>query len=223
MKIIILGATRGLGLELVRMHLQEGHMVAAGVIDRTSPPSLVELDRQYPGKLKVFQADVTNEEELLLGAHICTDFLGAADGLVNVAGVLLQGDRVNPLYQCDVKELRTTFEVNTIGAIIAVKCFYPVMNKDGEAKYITITSEGVGVKNPGDWVPCYALSKTAATKVAGIMNMMVKDVAFYSLHPGRMNTEMGRQTAQIEPRESAQGIYNILNGVTPVSVAEWYI
>lgn len=223
MKTIILGSTQGLGLELVKKFLSEGHTVAAGVIDRTTPPALAELEQKYPGKLKVFQADVTNEEEMLRGAQICTEFLGEADALVNVAGVLLPGDRVNPIYQCDVKELRTTFEVNTIGAIIAVKCFYPIMKKDGTSKYITITSEGVGVKEPGDWVPCYALSKTATTKVAGIMNLLVKDVQFYSMHPGRMNTTMGKQTAQIEPTDSANGIYGILTGTIPVSTKEWYI
>ena len=224
MNVIILGATRGLGLELVKKFLSEGHTVAAGVVDREVPAALAELIDRYGGRrLLAFRADVTDEEEMKEGARACRSFLGSADILVNVAGVLLKGDRVNPLYRCDIAELRATLEVNVVGAVVAVKCFYPVMRRDGTGKYVTITSEGVGVKDPGDWVPCYALSKTAETKIAGIMNLVAGDVQFYSVHPGRMNTAMGKTTAQIEPSESAEGIYGMATGAIPVSTKEWYV
>lgn len=221
MNCIILGATRGLGLTLVQKFLKEGHTVAAGIPETQPPEVLQRLAQEYDGRCLILHTDVTDEEGMQRAAEESRRFLSKADALVNAAGVLLPGDRTKPLYQCDVGELRKTFEVNAIGAIIAVKCFYPLMREGG--RFLTITSEGVGVKNPGDWVPCYALSKTAATKVAGIMNLMVKDVDFYSMHPGRMNTEMGRTTAQIEPEESAEGIYGILTGSIPVSREEWYI
>jgi NAD(P)-dependent dehydrogenase (short-subunit alcohol dehydrogenase family) len=221
MNVVVIGATQGLGLELAKKFLAEGHTVAAGVVDRKTPAALEELLGKYGTKLLVFQADVTNEEEIKEGAALCEGFLGKVDALCNVAGVLLKGDRVNLIHQCDVAELRKTFEVNTIGAVIVAKNFYPVMKKGG--KLLTVTSEGPNIKNCGTWVPCYGLSKTAATKVAGIFNESVEDVDFYSVHPGRMNTEMGKTTAQIEPQESAEGFYKLMTGVTPISRAEWYI
>ena len=90
-------------------------------------------------------------------------------------------------------------------------------------KVFTITSEGVGVKSCGTWVPCYGLSKTAATKVSEIFNESVSNVDFFSVHPGRMNTEMGKTTAQIEAAESAQGIYKLMSGEKETTRAEWYI
>ncbi len=221
MNMVVVGATQGLGLELVRKFLAEGHQVAAGVVDRKTPLALEELSGQYGEKLMVFQADVTNESEMIEGAALCTGFFGEADALCNVAGVLLSGDRVNLIHQCDVAELRKTFDVNTIGAVIAAKSFYPVMKKGG--KILTVTSEGSGVRNCGTWVPCYGLSKTAATKISGMFNKAVGDVDFYSVHPGRMNTEMGRTTAQIEPWESAEGFCKLMTGETPISRSEWYV
>jgi NAD(P)-dependent dehydrogenase (short-subunit alcohol dehydrogenase family) len=221
MNVVIIGATKGLGLELIRKFLAEGHMVAAGTSARNTPPVLEELLGKYGEKLKVFQADVTNEDEIRKGAELCTGFFQKVDVLCNVAGILLPGDRVNMIHQCDVAELRKTFEVNTIGAIIVAKYFYPVMKKGG--KLLTVTSEGPAIKNCGTWVPCYGLSKTAATKVSGMFNSAVKDVDFYSVHPGRMNTEMGRTTAQIEAKESAEGFYKLMTGETPMSRSEWYI
>lgn len=221
MNVVIIGASQGLGLELSRKFLSEGHTVAAGVVDRNTPPALEELLGQYGEKLLVFQADVTNEEEIRNGAALCTGFFQEADALCNVAGVLLPGDRVNMIHQCDVAELRKTFEVNTIGAVIVAKYFYPAMKKGG--KLLTVTSESYGLKKCGTWVPLYGLSKTAATKVAGMFNSAITDVDFYSVHPGRMNTEMGRTTAQIEPQESAEGFYKLMTGETPISRDEWYI
>lgn len=221
MHAVIIGATQGLGLELTRKFLAEGHKVAAGVVDRKTPPALEALLKQYGDKLTVFQADVTNEDEIRKGAELCAGFFQQVDALCNVAGVLLPGDRVNLIHHCDVAELRKTFDVNTIGAVIVAKSFYPVMKKGG--MMLTVTSEGPGIKNCGTWVPCYGLSKTAATKVAGMFNRAIEDVDFYSVHPGRMNTEMGRTTAQIEPQESAEGFYKLMTGETPISRSEWYI
>jgi len=221
MNIVIIGATQGLGLELTRKFLVEGHKVAAGVVERSIPAALQELIGQYKNNLIVFQADVTNEDEIRCGANMCKEFLGEVDALCNVAGVLLQGDRVNKIHECDVAELRKSFDVNTFGAIIVAKEFYPVMKKGGMV--VTVTSEGVGIYNCGTWIPCYALSKLSATKVSGIFNASIDDVDFYSIHPGRMNTEMGRTSAQIEASESAEGFHAIMTGENPISRDCWYV
>jgi len=64
-----------------------------------------------------------------------------------------------------------------------------------------------------------------------MMNQMfanlLKDKGFkvYAVHPGRMNTVMGKDTAQIEPKESAAGILAIMMGkVQPkLSNGVWFI
>ena len=44
------------------------------------------------------------------------------------------------------------------------------------------------------------------------------------MHPGRMNTVMGRTTAQIEAWESAKGIFEIVTGERKVpKEAGWFI
>jgi len=220
MNIIIIGASRGLGLELSRKFLKEGHTVAAGF--RNEPSNeLKELGSQYGEKLMLFPSDVTNEGEIIEAVKRCAAFIGEADVLCNVAGILLPGDRVNAIHQCNIDELRETFEVNTIGAIIVAKYFYPIIKKAG--KLLTVTSEGTALHNCGTWVPGYALSKTAATKVSGMFNKVIDDIDFYSVHPGRMNTDMGRATAQIEPEEAADGFYKLMTGETILSREIWYV
>lgn len=219
MNFVVIGATQGLGLCLTEQLLNAGHTVAAGAV--VSSPALHALEARFPKTLRVFEADVTKEASMAAGAALCRDFLGEIDALCNVAGVLLPHDRVQLLHECDVEELYKTFAVNAIGPVIAAKHFYPVMKKGGAV--FTVTSEGVNIKSCGTWVPCYGLSKAAATKACGILNASVSDVDFYAVHPGRMNTEMGRTTAQIEPEESARGFCRLMTGETPISRAEWYI
>lgn len=219
MKFVVIGATKGLGLCLTKQLLEQGHTVAAGAV--VISDGLKELEGQYPDRLLVCQADVTDEAGMAAVAEQVEKFLGGIDALCNVAGVLLDNDRVKLLHQCDVDELRRSFDVNTVGPVIVVKTFYPHLKKG--AKVFTVTSEGVGIKSCGTWVPCYGLSKAAATKVSGILNASVSDVDFYAVHPGRMNTDMGRTTAQIEPEESAAGFCRLMTGETPVSRENWYI
>ena len=219
MNAVVIGATKGLGLCLVRLLLEQGHRVAAGALMVSK--ELEELKQAHPETLLPVQVDVTDEKAMEAFAGQAKEFLGEIDSLCNVAGVLLDQDRTLLLHQCDIAELRKTLDVNTVGPVIAAKTFLPVLKKG--AAVFTVTSEGVGVGSIGTWVPCYGLSKTAATKVCGILNASCKDADFYAVHPGRMNTDMGRTTAQIEPEESAQGFVKLMTGQIPLSRSQWYI
>ncbi len=219
MNFAVIGTSRGLGLCLVRQLLEEGHKVAA--VARRLTEDLTVLAAQYPERLLVLQGDVTREEEMVSSAEKAHAFLKEIDALCNCAGVLLPLDRERLLHQCDISELRRTLDVNVVGPVIVVKAFYPYMKKGGSV--FTVTSEGVGIKSCGTWVPCYGLSKAAETKISGILNASVEDVDFFSVHPGRMNTDMGRTTAQIEPEEAAEGFCCLMTGRRPVSRSRWYI
>jgi len=220
MRFVVIGATHGLGLALTKKLLDEGHKVVAGTLESEIPQTLASLLECYKDSLLVEPADVTCEDEISSFAKSTEAFFGKVDALCTVAGVLMQNDRVKNLLECDIVELRKTFEVNTIGPIIVAKYFYPIMEKGG--KVITITSEGVAVRNAYSNFPCYALSKTATTKVSGILNSSTDDVDFYSVHPGRPMTNMN-QNGEITAEESAEGIYRIMSGITEVSRKIWYI
>lgn len=219
MNTVIIGAAKGLGLCLTKQLLQQGYKVAAGTISIT--PGLIDLKEKYQEDLLVFNVDVTLENQVEQSARICHDFLGKIDSICIIAGILMDSDRSQLLHECNIEDLRKTFDVNMIGPVAVVKYYYQYLKE--YAKVFIVTSEGVAISNCGTWVPGYALSKAAATKACGILNQSVPGVDFYAVHPGRMNTDMGRTTAQIEPEESAAGFCRLISGETPVARENWYI
>jgi NAD(P)-dependent dehydrogenase (short-subunit alcohol dehydrogenase family) len=219
MNTVIIGTAKGLGLCLTEKLLEKGLRVAAGTLSITS--GLASLKEKYKDNLLIFDADVTDERQIEENAKICFEYFGEFDSICIVAGVLLDGDRVNPLHLCNINDLKKTFEVNLFGPIAVVKAYYPYMSSG--ANVFIVTSEGAAITNCGSWIPCYSMSKTSATKACGILNQTVHNVNFYAVHPGRMNTDMGRTTAQIEPEESAIGFCHLITGDTPLSREHWYI
>lgn len=91
-------------------------------------------------------------------------------------------------------------------------------------KNTLITSEGGSFANEGSLFPAYGVSKTTANKIIQTLRVTVgESINVYAVHPGRMNTDMGRTTAQIEPEEAAIGFCNILEGTTHIEKDQWFI
>lgn len=221
MNIVILGASRGLGLVLSEHVLKARHNLLAG-LRGAPPPRMAALLNSYP-HLTCADVDVTHEEGMEASAHLCRQSLGQVDVLIYMAGVIKPSDRERPLHEMSLSDLRETFETNTFGAVSAVKHYYPLMKRDGRGAVLLITSEGCDISNAGSWIPAYALSKCAETKIASIMNASVSDVKFYAIHPGRMNTDMGRETQQIEPEETAAGLLHLIESGELHRKGTWYM
>ena len=98
MKIVIVGAGRGLGSVLSKMLAERGHTVIAGlrVPDRTS-------DRD---NLIYLPMDVTKESEIHDAAEWVKERFGEIDAVVDVAGVLLSSDRTETLLTESLEDIR---------------------------------------------------------------------------------------------------------------------
>lgn len=223
MDAVVIGAGQGLGLELVRELAKKGHRVVAGLRRSEVPEEIRRLVEANPGRVWPVRCDVTSEALLSSAAEFARGVLGEADAVINCAGILLDGDRKKPLHETDIEGLRATLEVNVTGAVAAVKHFYPVLKKDGAGAFVTITSEGCDIASCGAWIPAYALSKCAETKISGIMNATVGDARFYSVHPGRMRTAMGRETWNMEAAETARSLVELLGSGEIHRKGAWYI
>lgn len=217
MNIVVIGANRGLGYYLAKVFAEHNHHVIAGVFSKDSSPEINDLKNSYPQNVHLIPMDVSSEESIQAAAQAAQQLFGQVDVLINVAGVLLPGDREGTIVDTDLRELRLSLEVNTVGTVIVMQQFLPVMRGGGEGMMIMVTSEAGSVTNNGSVYPYYSVSKAAANKAVFVFRATVgEQCAIYAMHPGRMNTEMGRTYAQIEPNESAESIYRIAIGEKPI-------
>lgn len=215
MKVVIIGAGQGLGKVLSQMLRSRGHEVVSGFRNITSD------DWTKQAGILGLPMDVAQETQLKEAAAVVKNQLGEVDAVVDVAGILLKNDRSLNLLEEPLEEIRQHLEVNAVGVLASFRAFYPIMKKGG--MFLAVTSEGGSFASAGSLFPAYGISKTAANKVVQTLRCTVDDVEILAVHPGRMNTEMGRTTAQIEAEEAAEGFCDILEGKTAVEGNAWFI
>ncbi|MDR0496303.1 MAG: SDR family oxidoreductase [Treponema sp.] len=208
MRVCIAGVNHGLGLILAKLMAERGHKVYAGYVNKTSA-EVKEAAEKFENYEPV-EMDVTSENIVEKAARQIAGNGGKLDVVVVVAGILPDSDRQLLITGADINDLRAALEVNTIGSAIMIKHFSNII-KDG-GMFLMITSEAGSMTNIGTKYPLYSISKAAQNKLTAIFAKTVTSYAVYAVHPGRMNTVMGRNDAQIEPEESAEEIYKIIAG-----------
>ena len=217
MTYLITGANRGLGLELVREGARLGFDIIATC--RKSGEYLDELAGQYAGQIRIIPMDVASTESV---KSACREIMGrykSLNGFINNAAVLYGSkyDLNDPITTIDIKETENTFNINCTGVVRVMKYFMPlVYGAEGDRCVVNITSEGAVLKETGHHYASYAASKSALNSYTQRMRNYLasqentKDIRMYMIHPGRMHTKMGVENAQIQPSESARGIWEII-------------
>lgn len=220
MTVLVTGAARGLGSRLVEKFMQEGYEVIATVRDRMHVGNLRQMVGQNK-RLHLYEMDVACWDSIQKCAQSVRKDFDTIDILINNAGVLYESDKAKRIMDVDVEVLQETMAVNTEGPILVLKAFYAFLVRSAAPRFYVITSEG---RMNHHWygMPVYSLSKVAAGKAAGIIGASVEEkFQVLAIHPGRMDTDMGHESAQIRPEEAAEGIFALAAGQrVPES---WYV
>lgn len=217
---LVTGASQGLGLELVKIGLEKGYHMVAGYLNIPGEDKkLRELKQEYQDQLQIIEMDVADEEAVKKASEKFQEKFEHLDFIVNNAGVLFESkfDKYDPIQALDIAMYRKTLEVNTIGPAIVLKNFIPYIYKAKEPCIINISSEAGHLAPGGHTYLTYSVSKHAINMYTQkIRNFLVETpdkehIRIFMVHPGRMETVMGKENAQILPQESAKGIYKIID------------
>lgn len=217
MNVLVIGCGHGLGKVLCEMLSEQGHKVMAGFLNEKD----LRPDFFQGTGITSYHMDVTDEGTLKKAASEMRGNHIQLDAVLDVAGVLPQCDRDETLLTSSIEEFMTTMRINVAGIILTFRTFYPLMKKGG--MFIAMSSDGGSFAIDSDLFPGYSISKTAATRTIQILKCTARDVDVIALHPGRMNTRMGRTTAQIEPEEAAAGICKIIDKTVRIEKGLWYV
>jgi NAD(P)-dependent dehydrogenase (short-subunit alcohol dehydrogenase family) len=210
--ILITGANRGIGLELVRQYLATGNSVIACCRQPDTANDLASLVRENKGNLSIHQMDVADEQSI----KACAEALSgtAIDVLVNNAGIM--GGEHQSFGNASLDDWLHTIQVNTIGPFRVAESFKSHLEAAEAPKLITISSQ-VGASTftmPG--IYAYASSKAAVNKVMQTLasEWQSAGICVGLMHPGWVQTDMGGAEADITPQESAEGIRQVIEKMT---------
>jgi NAD(P)-dependent dehydrogenase (short-subunit alcohol dehydrogenase family) len=191
--VLITGANRGIGLELSRQLSERGDEVIA--LCRKASPELEALEVQVFEK-----ADVTDAAALEAVSRDLGDT--KIDVLINNAGVFTY----EAFQDLDFEQLRTSFEVNALGALRVTSVMQHHLGRGSKIILITSRMGSIGDNGSGGYYG-YRMAK-AALNMAGVNlahDFRSKGIAVAILHPGMVATEMtGHQGIPVA--ESAEGL-----------------
>jgi NAD(P)-dependent dehydrogenase (short-subunit alcohol dehydrogenase family) len=202
---LIVGASEGIGLALVRQLLQEERCDRLYATYRNPQAPLLSLNDP---RLHCAPLDLTQETEIAEFVQTLQQEEPALHTVINCVGVLhhetLQPEK--SLRHLNAKQLAHYFEVNSIGPVLLAKHLQPLFKHRDRAVFATISAKvgSIGDNHLGGWYG-YRASKAA-------LNMLIRTTALeykrtcpraivVTLHPGTTDTQLSKPFQRNVPAE----------------------
>ncbi|MDH3201131.1 MAG: SDR family oxidoreductase [Myxococcales bacterium] len=225
------GASRGIGLELVRQLLETG--AASRVIASCREPDratkLQSIAAEHMPRLTTLAVDVSEEATIAEAATRVGQVTDKLHFILNVAGVL-HGEGFGPekrLSQVRPEVLKTVFEVNAFGPLIVAKHFSSFLRHDDRSIFASLSARvgSISDNRLGGWY-AYRGSKAAQnmfTKTLSIeLGHVARNTIVVGLHPGTVDTGLSEPFQGSVPKEklfstkqSVEHLLAVIDGLTP--------
>ncbi|RYJ45655.1 SDR family NAD(P)-dependent oxidoreductase [Flavobacterium beibuense] len=160
----VTGASKGLGLSIVKQLLKLNQKVAATSRNKEALIKAVDFTGDNFLPLEVNLADNESVNAAIMKTN---DVFSSVDVLINNAGYGIGGS----LEELNDKEVRDSFDVNVFGTINTIRNVLPYMRKQKSGHIINISS--IAGFAPGIGWTAYAATKFA---VAGLTEALAQDV-----------------------------------------------
>ena len=212
--VLIIGASRGLGLEFVRQYRHDGWLTLGTC---RSPEQDALLTSVGATALRL---DVNDENGF---ANLAKVLAGTSiDVCIYNAGVL--GPQNSGAVPCAEAEFDTVMRTNVLGALRTVPVVAPSLVKTkGTLAFISSLMGSIGSQTSASRVT-YRASKAALNAVmkTASIDWGVQGVTCMSLHPGWVKTDMGGSDADIEPAVSIAGMRKAIANATAKSNGRFF-
>ncbi|MGB5368355.1 MAG: SDR family oxidoreductase [Polyangiales bacterium] len=225
------GASRGIGLEVVRQLLgmqPEGRVIAT-CRRPADAAELMALTAQYPERLRVIALDVREEKTIAAAAKAVALETKELQLILNVAGIL-HGPDFGPekkLAQVQPEPLRHAFEVNAFGPLLVAKHFHDFLRHGRRSVFASLSARvgSISDNRLGGWY-AYRGSKAAQNMFTKNISIELARVAPHAivvgLHPGTVDTDLSKPFQRTVPAEqllhaskSAAALLQVIESLTP--------
>ena len=164
--IMIVGATRGIGLELTKQYANEGNQVIACARD-TANASLLNEVASGSENIKIEQLDIADAGSI----ESASSRIGeeAIDSVIIVAGWVGGMPDNQTIDNIDIDEWHNTLNINTIGHLLVAKAFKSNLAASGNGNLMILSSQLAASTWPMGGMYIYSTTKAAVSKVGQIL------------------------------------------------------
>jgi NAD(P)-dependent dehydrogenase (short-subunit alcohol dehydrogenase family) len=217
-RVLVTGASRGLGLEFVRQYAEDGWQVLACCRSPDSAPDLDAIAQRFPG-VSVARLDLDDHptiNELAAGTQG-----QPIDLLINNAGTMGAVPFAANLNRqhfgsVDYALWEAVFRTNTLGTVRVTEAFLEHVARSGQRKVVTLSSTTGSISESRREALAYTTSKTALNKATTLIADKVRPrgVTVTLLCPGYVKTRMNVGGATIEIPDSVAAMRSLIDRLT---------
>lgn len=221
-RVLITGANRGVGLELVRQCLARGGRVFAGCRSPQQANDLNKLAEIVSPNLTLVRLDVTDEGSLDEARKLVSGQVEALDLLFNNAAINL-GDET--IQTATAQNLAETLRVNAIGPLLVAQRFFDLLAMGDSPRLVNVSSEAGSIGRMRHFRGyAYYGSKSALNMYTRSLSLdpNLKGITVIALHPGWVRTDMGGPMATLSPQDSAKKILSVVDRLTPADNGKFF-
>jgi len=215
-RVIIIGATSGIGYEVARIYQQQGWLV--GIAGRQTD-KLVLLKQKAPDQTEIQQIDVTSENAAK-DLSVLIEKTGGMDLFLLSSGVGYQNSSLDSDLEL------STVQTNAVGFIRMVTAAYHYFEKQGYG-HLAVISSIAGTKGLGAAPSCSATKRFQNTYIdalAQLTRMKKNSIYFTDIRPGFVKTPILKDEKYpllMKPEKVAQKIVKALNRKKRRIVIDW--
>ena len=199
--VVVTGASRGIGRELLAAFADEGAIVVGCARDGTALDDAVDAaNADTPGRAVGIRADVQSEQDIAAVVDAATEAgdSDAIDVVVANAGVNHGTPGEMPVHEAGYDRFDDTFATNLRGVFAVTKEAHDAMPPSGR---ILVPSGSIAV-DPKPGMGVYAVSKAAVEGLVGQLSVDVPQTAAV-VDPGMVDTDLsgpgGRGPEDVAP------------------------
>lgn len=220
-QILVTGANRGIGLELVRQYSEVGWQVHACCRNPDAAMELRRLVDAGKGAVLLHRLDVTDDAQI---SNLAQNLRGQPiDILFNNAGVYGQADAW--FGNTDRKAWLDALNVNTISPMKVMEAMVDNVAASELRIMATLSSKmGSMADNRSGGSYVYRSTKAAlnAVMVSAAHDLKPRGITAVMLHPGWVRTDMGGPNGEISVAQSVAAMRQILSRVSPEDAGSFY-
>ena len=201
--VLITGANRGIGLELVKIYAKDAKVFAWC---RQRSEALDELK----GVTVVEDVDLRKQESIHKAMHKCAERI---DVLINNAGIFHREE--GGLGDIDTASIQDHMTVNTLAPLTLIQAALSRLDSGSKVALVSSRMGSIADNMSGGFYG-YRMSKAALNALGKSLSVDLKpkNIAVAILHPGMVKTKITGYQGQYTPEEAAAGLVKRIEALT---------